>query len=824
MVLDRHQPRVNPDFAARHDLGVLCGNRLAGLENPADGSRMVLGDLRGKKLPLGLADQRGGFLAELSRTGLVDVEHTAFAIAHVNHVRRPFRKGPVTLLALTQREFALLALGDVNGDAANTGRLSGAEDGHRVKQNGEGLAILAGGRIFVRGLVALKPPVHTFTHLLPLLRDDDVETGHGSNFACRVTPARQRALVDKGQASFEVYLENRLRHHLRELPETRFAFLQCRFGFVPFGDVQQDALEVCDDALGIANRARVILDPPYTAGLGDQPVFLHELVHTLAHVLGDVLLQPRHILGVRNCHPRRAARQKIVRGVFQHPLHVARNEFNRPPLRHPPDEDHRGAAVDRGFQVFEVGQCRLQRFSGAPALRFGPGFLRDVLDHAVHPVYPAGCIEMRFCGKRSNDGCTVRLLKAKHVLADRAAFRELLDQPGPALRVLVEGGHPKAHELFRPPETQYPRMRGVGLEDPAVRRGAKHPYGKVFQKRPVLLFPFPQRGLRLLQIGDVADYAYDHRFARGAAVERLFGYDDVCLAIRGRDLFLVDVVPAGGENLLILLPEHLHLFPREERLVRLPENIVPRIACQPAFRLVDQEHPVLAVLDEDRVRNGINDVVKEVARCGCILFGFPKRGDVATDGLVLPHHAQVVEERAVGPLNPPDAAVRVLHLVLVHPGGLRGSQRGKVRGDCLQLRLRHEAAKIGADQLVPRPVVESATRVVHEREPVIRRETGNQLGLQVDDLAMQRVTLAQRIVVPAMQQRPADRRGQGEQDMLLLFRPDAFLRVRFDLHEPPAPAADHDRHRHEGADALGNEKRAFSFGQRGRNACDDMPG
>jgi hypothetical protein len=115
-------------------------------------------------------------------------------------------------------------------------------------------------------------------------------------------------------------------------------------------------------------------------------------------------------------------------------------------------------------------------------------------------------------------------------------------------------------------------------------------------------------------LGDVADDADDPLLARPAGVEHLLRDDRVKHALGVGDLFFVDVLSARSEDQLVFRPEDVGLALGKEVVVRFAEQLVPLAPDELAERLVHQHPAMLRVLHEDRIGDGVDDLVQVAVR------------------------------------------------------------------------------------------------------------------------------------------------------------------------------------------------------------------
>ena len=118
--------------------------------------------------------------------------------------------------------------------------------------------------------------------------------------------------------------------------------------------------------------------------------------------------------------------------------------------------------------------------------------------------------------------------------------------------------------------------------------------------------------LRPLALGDVADHA-DEKPLSGRIDVAGLARDDRAHLSAGQVAqgFLVHILLAGIEDTGIHLPEDRDLVLGEHVVAILAEEALSRTADDRAQRVVDEHETPLVVLDEDRVRDRVDDAVEE---------------------------------------------------------------------------------------------------------------------------------------------------------------------------------------------------------------------
>ncbi len=112
--------------------------------------------------------------------------------------------------------------------------------------------------------------------------------------------------------------------------------------------------------------------------------------------------------------------------------------------------------------------------------------------------------------------------------------------------------------------------------------------------------------LRLAERRDVGDDRDQQRQAAGVD-QPLAGDDRPHLSARVGDHLLVFIFLARGEDEVVLCPKDVGLFVRQEVMVRLANEFLARTSQELAQCLVHQHPSMVAILDEDRGRQDVDN-------------------------------------------------------------------------------------------------------------------------------------------------------------------------------------------------------------------------
>ena len=161
--------------------------------------------------------------------------------------------------------------------------------------------------------------------------------------------------------------------------------------------------------------------------------------------------------------------------------------------------------------------------------------------------------------------------------------------------------------------------RRIGIDNPGLLGIHEHHHrAALFEQRTIPLLAFFQHLFGPCALGDIAGGSDNELGAGRIGVQRLFGDDRFDVPARGRQQFLVDALLPALEHLLVLGPENVRLLLREIIGVRFAQKLLPRITDEPALGFVHQHPAVPAILHENGIRDGVDDLVQEFP-------GLPKR-------------------------------------------------------------------------------------------------------------------------------------------------------------------------------------------------------
>jgi len=113
-----------------------------------------------------------------------------------------------------------------------------------------------------------------------------------------------------------------------------------------------------------------------------------------------------------------------------------------------------------------------------------------------------------------------------------------------------------------------------------------------------------------LPVSDVPDDPDDEPLAGCIGIPGLFRADRVSDPGRVRDALLVLIFEAGLEYLFIFCPEHRSFFRFEKIIVGLPDQCLPGVPGKVAETVIDCDEPVVAILDEEGIGQGVDNGVE----------------------------------------------------------------------------------------------------------------------------------------------------------------------------------------------------------------------
>ena len=115
------------------------------------------------------------------------------------------------------------------------------------------------------------------------------------------------------------------------------------------------------------------------------------------------------------------------------------------------------------------------------------------------------------------------------------------------------------------------------------------------------------RGFRTAEVADVGDAADEQRFAAGQSKARFSRDDRPLFAGAVGERLLVLVYLAVTKHASVVLAKDFRLLHRKEIPIEPANHLVVPPAHEFAHRIVHDHEPTVAILDEYRMGNGVDD-------------------------------------------------------------------------------------------------------------------------------------------------------------------------------------------------------------------------